>query len=67
MEQTGISAHLPCGEGLFPVNNVEEAAHAIEAVASDLNRHSRKARELAAEYLDTRKVLPRFLQEVGIS
>jgi len=39
---------------------------ALEAIESDWPRHSRAARELAREHLDTSVVLCRFLAELGI-
>ena len=67
VQDTGFSAHLPCGRGLFAVRTVEEAAAAIETITADYMTHARAAREIAAEYLDARKVLARFLGEIGIS
>ena len=36
VQDTGFSAHIPCGEGLFAIRTVEEAASAIEAINSQL-------------------------------
>ena len=66
LQDTGFSEHLPCGEGLLAVNDVTEAAAAIEEVSGDYPRHSRAARALAAEFLDAQVVLGRFLRELGI-
>lgn len=66
LQETGFSSHLPCGRGLFAVRTVEESAAAIEQVNGDYQRHSRWAREIAEEYLDTGKVLGRLLEELGI-
>jgi hypothetical protein len=66
LQETGFSAHLPCGSGLFAVRSVDEAGAAIEAIDGDYQRHSRWARELAREYLDAEKVLGRFLRELGL-
>jgi hypothetical protein len=66
MQETGWSEHLPCGEGLFAVRTLEEAAAALEEVERDWPRHSRRARELAEEYLDAGKAFPRFLDELGV-
>jgi hypothetical protein len=66
MQDTGFSAHLPCGRGLFAVRTVEEAAAAIQEINGDYERQSRAARDLAVEFLDTDKVLGRFLRELGI-
>jgi hypothetical protein len=66
MQDTGFSEHLPCGEGLFAVNDVEEAAAAIDAIIRDYAYHSRRAREIACEYLDARRVLGGLLRELGL-
>lgn len=66
MQDTGFSAHLPCGDGLFAVTNVEEAAEAINRVTADYDHHSRAARAIACEHLDAAKVLPAFLSAIGL-
>ncbi len=66
LQDTGFSAHLPCGEGLFAVRTIDEAAAAIEAIHGDYERHAKRAREIAVEYLDATKVLGGFLRELGI-
>lgn len=67
LQDAGFSRHIPCGEGLFAVQNVEEAAEAIAEINADYRRHSRKARELAEEYLDVEKVLVRMLREINVN
>jgi hypothetical protein len=67
MQDTGFSAHIPCGQGLFAVCTVDEAAAAINEISSDYERHSTWAREVAIEYLDAPRVLGRFLHELGVS
>ena len=67
LQETGFSNYLPVGEGLFAVNNVEEAKNAIETIESNYERHSRRAFEIAKEYLDTDVVLNRFLGELGLN
>ncbi len=66
MQDTGFSAHLPCGRGLFAVRNVDDAVAALEAIEGDYERHSRWARELACEYLEAEKVLARMLRELEL-
>jgi hypothetical protein len=61
-----VGEHLPVGEGLFEVETADEAAVAIEEVARDPGRHSRAARRIAEEHLDTDVVLGRFLKELGL-
>ncbi len=67
MQETGFSEHLPCGTGLFAVRSVDEAASALESIRSNWEQHSRAAREIAREFLDTDRVLPRFLGEIGVN
>jgi hypothetical protein len=64
MQETGFSKHLPCGIGLFAVRDVDEALSAIDKINTDYEYHSRMAREIAREYLDTTKVMNNFLVEI---
>jgi hypothetical protein len=66
MQETGFSAHLPCGRGLFAVRTADEAAAAIEEIAGDYERHSAAATDIAREYLDGQKVVGQFLAELGV-
>jgi hypothetical protein len=67
LQETGFSEHLPCGEGLFAVEDVIVAAEALEEVRGQYRFHSNRAREIAYEYLDTSKVVGKFLDEIGIA
>jgi hypothetical protein len=67
LQDTGFSAHLPCGRGLFAVRTADEAAAAIDEIARDFDRQSRWARDLAAGYLDAARVIGRLLREIGLS
>ena len=66
LQDTGFSAHLPCGEGLFAVTNIEQAATALETIAGDYPRQGRRARELAEAYLDARLLMGKVLGDVGL-
>jgi hypothetical protein len=66
LQDTGFSSHLPCGEGLFAVRTVEEAADAVQAVQRDRARHEAAARAVALEHLDATVVLGRMLRMIGI-
>jgi hypothetical protein len=61
---TGFGRCLPTGEGLLAFDTAEDAAAALERVASDYDRHRRAARSLAEEHLDSDIVLTRLLQAV---
>jgi hypothetical protein len=65
LQDTEFGSVLPTGRGLFAVRTPDEAAAALDQIAGDWGRHSRWARELAAEHLDARRVLGRLVSEVG--
>ena len=67
IQDTGFGDYLPVGRGLFAVKNIDQAVAAIESIAANYPAHSRWARELALEYLESVKVLARFLDELGAS
>jgi hypothetical protein len=64
-QDTGFGAYLPTGEGLFAFSTVDEAAAAMEAVEQDYARHCRRARELAAGYFRSERVLGTLLELAG--
>jgi hypothetical protein len=64
-QDTGFTHYLPTGAGLFAFNDIGQLLKAIEAINADYPRHARGARALAEEYFDSRKVLPRFLDQVA--
>ena len=66
MQETGWSEYLPCGEGLFAVRSVAEAAAALDELERRYADHARRAREIAEEHLAAEKVLAGFLAELGI-
>ena len=55
---------VPTGRGLLTFNTMEEAVAGVEQVNSDYNAHCGAAREIAEEYLDYRKVLPKMLEDL---
>ncbi len=64
-QETGFSDHLPTGRGLFAVNNPGEAAEALNEIESDYEKHAQGAREIACEFLESEKVMKRFMQRIG--
>ncbi len=62
VQDTGPSRWLPQAEGLFRFRSLEEAAGALSAAESDYERHCRRARALAEEFFDARKVVGRVLE-----
>jgi hypothetical protein len=65
LQDTGFSNHLPCGKGLFAVNNEDEAADAIGQIKADYKEHSEAARQIAKEYLDAERCLKKFVSEIS--
>src|SRR5439155_8406731 len=63
VQSTGFERHLPTGRGLVSFTNLEEAVEGVERINREYEAHGRAARELAEEFLDYRKVLPRLLDD----
>lgn len=63
VQDTGLKAILPVGEGLLTFSNADEAVDAIREVEDDYQRHARAARQIAAECFDSDKVLSKLLAE----
>ena len=64
VQDTGWSAHLPHGEGLIAFSNADEALAGIDRINSDYELHARRAREIAHEHFDSRRVLSRLLDDL---
>ena len=62
VQNTGPSAWLPNGEGMFRFSTLEEAVRALEAVNSEYERHARAARALAEARFDAKQVAARILE-----
>lgn len=63
VQDTGFSAHLPIGEGLFSYATPGEAQAALEAATGSYSRHSRAARELAEAHFAAEVVLPPLVEQ----
>ncbi len=66
-QDTGFAAALPVGEGLLTFTGEEDAAFALDAIHADYRRHSRAARAIAEEHLDSDRVLHRLLALIGVA
>jgi hypothetical protein len=66
-QDTGFGHLLPSGEGLVRFNDLDQAAAGAEEIIGDYERHSRAARDLAAEHLAAGRVLPRLLDALGVT
>jgi hypothetical protein len=63
VQDTGFSSLLPLGEGVLAFETAEEAVAAIEEVQGHYGKHSKAARDVAAEYFDSAKILTRVIEE----
>lgn len=61
VQNTGPSAFLPNGEGMFRFTTPEQAARAFEAINGDYERHCRAARKLAETYFDSKQIVGKIL------
>ena len=66
VQDTGFPNALPTGAGLFAFDDLDEAAAAVEEVASHPQRHRRAAREVAREFLNYDVVLGSMLDHLGL-
>jgi glycosyltransferase involved in cell wall biosynthesis len=64
-QDTGFAERYPCGEGLLAFDDLDGAREGIERICADPERHSRAAREIAAEHFEAKKVLGRLLEKVA--
>jgi hypothetical protein len=67
VQDTGLSHLYPTGKGLLTFSSVEEAVCRAKELASNYAAHSEAARQIAAEYFDSNKVLSRLLQKLCIN
>ena len=65
-QETGFSKSISTGLGLCAFQKLEDIPPALEAINSDYPRHSRAAKEIAAEYFDAEKVLRQVMIEAGL-
>ena len=66
-QETGFSNFLPIGAGLFGFSTMDETLAAIDSINGDYARHSRAAVEVARECFSYDVVLPKLLDEAGVS
>jgi hypothetical protein len=67
VQDTGLGAHFPSGEGLLTFSTLEEAREGAEQISGGYARHCRAARRLAETYFDSDRVLGQLLDEIGLS
>jgi hypothetical protein len=66
LQDTGISSHVPTGNGLLTFTDIDSAADAVNRIDADYSRHAAAATAFAREYLDSDRVLTRLLERVGL-
>lgn len=64
LQDTGFPDILPAGRGLLAFRTVEDAQAAVDEVESRYDEHCTAARDLAAEYFDSRQVLPDMIDKI---
>ncbi len=64
-QETGFSKFLPSGSGLFGFSTMNDVLMAVDAIENDYEHHSRAAREIAAEYFDSEKVIGSLMERAG--
>ena len=62
IQDTGFSDWLETGSGIIAFTTPEQALSGIEEINCRYDFHCRAAREIAREYFDACKVLPRLIQ-----
>ena len=65
VQDTGLDGALETGLGLLTFSTPEEATSAVRTVHADWQRHSRAARALAVEHLDSDRVLRKLVDEAA--
>jgi hypothetical protein len=65
VQQTGLPAGLPVGEGVLVFSSPEEAVDAVRQVEGDYDRHAAAARRVAESYFEAAGVLRRLLVDLG--
>ncbi len=61
VQDTGPSAYLPHGEGMFRFTSLHDAAGAFEEINADYARHCRAARDIVETHFDAARVLTTML------
>jgi hypothetical protein len=61
LQDTGPSAFLPNGEGMFRFSTLRQAAEALATINANYERHCRAARAIAETYFDAKRTLETIL------
>jgi hypothetical protein len=66
VQDTGFSEIIPAEKGLLAFSDLDQAIQALNDVESNYKNHQSKAREVAAEYFDSKVVLRDMLNRIGL-
>ena len=66
LQDTGVGARVPTGEGLLVWNTPEEALDCLARVGADYERHCAASLRLAVEHFETSVLLPPILEAAGV-
>jgi hypothetical protein len=64
-QDTGFGASLPVGRGLLAFSTAGDVVEAVGVLGDDYRGHAVAARDVAAEYLDSDRVLTGLLEALG--
>jgi hypothetical protein len=65
VQDTGLAAHYPLGDGLVAYSTLDDAVDGAERIVNDYADQALAARRFAEQELDSRSVLSRLLEELG--
>lgn len=65
-QETGFSAVVPTGKGLFSFSTAEDIDAAVEEILRDPAGNQDAAREIAAEYFDADRLVRSMLEQAGV-
>jgi hypothetical protein len=65
VQDTGLGAHYPLGEGLLTFRTLDELADGVRHIEGDYAAHADAARALAEHHFDARRVLGHLVEAVG--
>jgi len=66
LQDTGWSSYLPNDQGLLPFRDKKSAIETLRKVNSEVASHSHAARAIAEEYFNSKKVLSKILNHLGL-
>jgi hypothetical protein len=65
-QDTAFDKYIPCGEGLFAFNTMDEILAAVDKIESDYASACKAARSIAAEYFECERVCRKFVDDINV-